>query len=71
MKKKMTMIMIMNTMMMDMNKMKNNVTVIMMSMTIIIMIRAEKNQGNRTKWPRTRNVTWNLRTRNKGKNNGI
>jgi hypothetical protein len=51
--------------------MKKNMTVIMMSMTIMIMIKAEKNQGNRTEWPRTRNVTWNIGNRNKGKNNGI
>jgi len=70
-KKEKKIITIMNTMMMDMIKMKKNMTVMMMSMTIMIMIRAEKNQGNRAEWPRTRHVTWNLRTRNKGKNNSI
>jgi hypothetical protein len=60
-KKNMTMIMIMimNTTMMYMNKMKKNMTVIMMSITIMIMFRAEKNQGNRTGWSRTRNITGN------------
>jgi hypothetical protein len=54
-----------------MKKMKKNLAVIVISMTIMIMIRAEKNQGSRTECPWTRNVTWNFRTRNKGKNNGI